>query len=121
MPWTTAAFTSGSMGLAGVPPLNGFASKWFLAMGSLEGEMILPLIILIISGLLNIGYFFPSIKRAYFRKGEGLEKYGEASPFMVVPLFSTAVLSILFGLFPNLFFNFFDLATSIAESLFAGG
>lgn len=121
MPWTMAAFTIGSMGLAGVPPINGFVSKWFLAMGSLQGDMILPMLILIVSGLLNIGYFFPIIQRAYFRKGVGLEKYGEASPFMVIPLFSTAVLSILFGLFPNLFFHFFDLAASIANSLFSGG
>lgn len=120
MPWTMAAFTIGSMGLAGIPPLNGFVSKWYLALGSLEGDMLLPLIILIISGLLNVGYFFPIIQRAYFRKGIGLENYGEASPFMVIPLFSTAVLSILFGLFPNLFFGFFDLASSIATSLFTG-
>lgn len=119
MPWTMAAFTIGSMGLAGLPPINGFVSKWYLAMGSLQGDMILPMVILIISGLLNIGYFFPIVHRAYFKKGEGLEKYGEASPFMVVPLFTTAVLSILFGLFPNLFFHFFDLAASIASSLFA--
>jgi multicomponent Na+:H+ antiporter subunit D len=121
MPWTMAAFTIGSMGLAGVPPINGFVSKWYLALGSLQGDMIIPLIILVVSGLLNIGYFFPIIQRAYFRKGEGLEKYGEASPFMVVPLFTTAILSILFGLFPNLFFNFFDLASTIAASLFTGG
>jgi len=70
--------------------------------------------------LLNIGYFFPIIHRAYFRKGEGLEKYGEASPFMVVPIVITATLSLLFGLFPNLFFNFFDLASAIAASLFSG-
>lgn len=121
MPWTMAAFTIGSMGLAGIPPLNGFVSKWYLALGSLEGDMLIPLIILVISGLLNIGYFFPIIQRAYFRKGENLENYGEASPFMVVPIMCTAVLSILFGLFPNLFFNFFDLASSIASSLFTGG
>jgi multicomponent Na+:H+ antiporter subunit D len=121
MPWTMAAFTIGSMGLAGIPPLNGFVSKWYLAMGSLEGDMIVPVLILIVSGLLNIGYFFPIIQRAYFRKGEGLENHGEASPFMVVPLMGTAILSILFGLFPNLFFNFFDLASSIAATLFAGG
>lgn len=121
MPWTMGAFTVGSLGLAGVPPINGFFSKWYLAMGSLEGDMIIPVIILIVSGLLNIGYFYPIIQRAYFRKGEGLEGYGEASPFMVVPIVSTAALSILFGLFPNLFFNFFDLASSIAETLFTGG
>lgn len=121
MPWTMAAFVIGSMGLAGVPPLNGFVSKWYLALGSLQGDMMIPLIILVVSGLLNIGYFFPIIQRAYFRKGEGLEKYGEASPFMVVPLFTTAVLSILFGIFPNLFFHFFDMASAIAASLFTGG
>ena len=118
MPWTMAAFTIGSLGLAGVPPLNGFLSKWYLAMGSLQGDMVLPVIILVVSGLLNIGYFFPIIHRAYFRKGEGLEKYGEASPFMVVPLMVTAVLSILFGLFPDLFFGFFQLASAVAASLF---
>lgn len=118
MPWTMAAFTIGSLGLAGVPPLNGFLSKWYLAIGSLQGDMVLPVIILVVSGLLNIGYFFPIIHRAYFRKGEGLEKYGEASPFMVVPLMITAVLSILFGLFPDLFFGFFQLASAVAASLF---
>jgi multicomponent Na+:H+ antiporter subunit D len=114
-----AAFTIGSMGLAGIPPLNGFVSKWYLASGALEGGMILPVIILVISGVLNVGYFFPIIHRAYFRKGgPELEGHTEASPFMVVPLFSTAVLSILFGLNPDLFFNFFDMATSIASSIF---
>lgn len=118
MPWTMAAFTIGSLGLAGVPPLNGFLSKWYLALGSLQGDMVLPVIILVVSGLLNIGYFFPIIHRAYFRKGEGLEQYGEASPLMVVPLVVTAILSILYGLFPDLFFGFFQLASAVAASLF---
>lgn len=119
MPWTMAAFTIGSMGLAGLPPVNGFVSKWFLASGALEGDMMLPVVIYIISGLLNVGYFFPIIHRAYFNKGgPELEKHTEASPFMVVPLFSTAVLSILFGMNPDLFFHFFDLASTVASSIF---
>ncbi|HAC16090.1 MAG TPA: cation:proton antiporter, partial [Bacteroidetes bacterium] len=118
MPWTMGAFTIGALGLAGVPPINGFLSKWYLAVGSLEGDMLLPVVILVVSGILNIGYFFPIIHRAYFRKGEDLEKYGEASPFMVIPIVITAALSLLFGIFPNLFFSFFELASSIAASLF---
>jgi multicomponent Na+:H+ antiporter subunit D len=121
MPWTMGAFAVGSMGLAGIPPINGFFSKWHLILGSLEGDMVIPVIVLILSGLLNVGYFFPILYRAYFKKGEGLEKYGEASPFMVVPIMITATLSVLFGLFPNLFFNFFDLAVLVSESLFSGG
>lgn len=118
MPWTMAAFTIGSMGLAGIPPINGFFSKWYLAMGSLQGDMLVPIFILVVSGLLNAGYFFPIIHRAYFKKPEGLEGYGEASPLMVVPIMITAILSVLFGLFPNLFFGFFDLAVDISTTLF---
>ncbi len=118
MPWTMGAFVIGSMGLAGIPPINGFFSKWTLALGSLEGDMIFPVIILVVSGILNVGYFFPIIYRAYFKPGKGLEKYGEASPLMVVPIMVTAILSVLFGLFPNLFFGFYDLAVDISLSLF---
>jgi len=119
MPWTMGAFTIGSMGLAGIPPINGFVSKWFLGAGVLEGDMMIPLIILVISGLLNVGYFFPIIHRAYFKKGgPELEGHTEASPFMVVPLTGTAILSVLFGIYPDLFFNFFDLATEIASTIF---
>jgi len=122
MPWTMAAFVIGSMGLAGIPPLNGFVSKWYLVLGSLQGDMMIPVIVLIISGLLNVGYFFPIIQRAYFRKGdESLNKYGEASPFMVVPIMVTAVLSLIFGIFPDLFFHFYEIAGNIASTLFNGG
>ncbi|MDZ7681472.1 MAG: proton-conducting transporter membrane subunit [Fodinibius sp.] len=80
MPWTMAAFTIGSMGLAGLPPINGFVSKWYLAAGVLEGDMMIPLVILLISGLLNVGYFFPIIHRAYFKEGgPELEGHTEAS------------------------------------------
>ena len=122
MPWTMGAFVIGSMGLAGIPPLNGFVSKWYLAMGSLQGDMWIPVMILVISGLLNVGYFFPIIWRAYFKKpGAELKGHTEASPFMVVPIMITAILSILFGLAPDLFFNFYDLAEQISYAIFNGG
>lgn len=120
MPWTMAAFTIGSIGLAGIPPVNGYLSKWFLAAGALQADVNIALFILILSGLLNAGYFFPIIHRAFFREGNGLEKYKEASLLMVVPLFITALLSILFGIFPDLFFNFFDLAVSVSHDVIGG-
>lgn len=120
MPWTMAAFTIGSMGLAGIPPINGFISKWFLGAGALQSDMNIALVILVLSGLLNAGYFFPIIHRAFFREGTGLEKYGEASILMVAPIVVTAFLSILFGIFPNMFFNFFELALSVTNNVMGG-
>lgn len=120
MPWTMAAFAIGSIGLAGIPPVNGYLSKWFLGAGAVQADVNIALFILILSGLLNAGYFFPIIHRAFFREGNGLEKYKEASLLMVVPLFITALLSILFGIFPDLFFNFFNLASSVTHDVIGG-
>ncbi|MFP4083748.1 MAG: monovalent cation/H+ antiporter subunit D family protein [Desulfonatronovibrio sp.] len=118
MPWTMGAFTIGAMGLAGVPPVNGFISKWFLCMGSLEAGQVIILFIFIGSGLLNAMYFFPIVLRAFFRPGgKDLEKHGEASMMMVIPICIVAALSLGLGLYPNLFLDMFDLAQDITRSV----
>jgi multicomponent Na+:H+ antiporter subunit D len=121
MPWTMGAFVIGSMGLAGLPPINGFLSKWYLLEGSLTADMWVIMGVFLLSGLLNAAYFFPIIHRAFFRKSNQFDGYGEASPWMVVPLCTTAFLSVAFFVFPNLFFNLFDLAQQVAGSIMQGG
>ncbi len=128
MPWTMGAFTLGSIGLVGVPPLSGFVSKWYLGLGALESGRPLVVGVLLLSGLLNAAYFFPIIQRAYFRSGESSASSaepsnhrGEASPLMVVPLVVTAVLSLLFGLAPNLFFHLYDIGVIVTRSVIGGG
>jgi multicomponent Na+:H+ antiporter subunit D len=67
MPVTMAAFGVASLGLAGLPPLGGFVSKWFLGTGTIEaGEPLLALVV-IGSGLLTAGYLLPIVHRAFFR------------------------------------------------------
>jgi multicomponent Na+:H+ antiporter subunit D len=121
MPWTMGAFVIGSMGLAGLPPVNGFLSKWFLLEGSLTADMAVVMGVFLLSGLLNAAYFFPIIQRAFFRSSNQFDGYGEASPLMVVPLCLTGALSIVFFIFPNLFFNFYDLAVQVSHSITRGG
>jgi multicomponent Na+:H+ antiporter subunit D len=117
MPWTMGAFTVGAIGLAGIPPINGFVSKWYLGLGSIQSDNLIPLFILVISGLLNAAYFFPIVHRAFFREPRNLEGKKEASAFMVVPLVITAILSLLFGLYPDLWLHFYQLATKIAANI----
>lgn len=121
MPWTMGAFTIGALGLAGVPPLNGFFSKWYLGLGALESGEQIVLAVLLVSGLLNAAYFFPIVHRAFFRPPPHPPGHGEASPLMVVPLVLTAILSVFLGLMPNLFFHFYDLAVMITHSVIPGG
>jgi multicomponent Na+:H+ antiporter subunit D len=136
MPWTFGAFTIGSLGLAGIPPINGFISKWWLAIGSLDSSHRWALAVFLLSGLLNAAYFFPIILRAFFRPakesahdhghGDGHDDHadhepdGEASPWMVVPLCLTASLALIFGIFPNFPLPFFQMAAGIAESIMHG-
>lgn len=121
MPWTMGAFTVGAIGLAGIPPINGFVSKWYLGMGSIESGSLIPLVILVVSGLLNAAYFFPIVHIAFFRKGKGLEGKGEAPLTMVIPIVLAAILSLLFGIYPDLFFKFYQLAGNIAASIMGVG
>ena len=121
MPWTMGAFTIGAIGLAGIPPINGFVSKWYLGLGSLEAGTLIPLGILVISGILNAAYFFPIVYIAFFKKGKGLEGKGEAPLAMVIPLVITAILSLLFGIYPDLFFKFYRMAVDIAGTILGGG
>jgi len=120
MPWTMGAFTVGAIGLAGIPPLNGFVSKWYLGLGSLQAGRAFALVLLVLSGLLNAGYFFPIVRRAFFRNGSLPAHAKEASPALVIPLLVTAGLSLGLGLYPDLFFRFFRLASATAASVFGG-
>lgn len=122
MPWTMGAFAVGSIGLAGIPPINGFISKWYLGMGSVQSENLIPLGILVLSGILNGAYFFPIVYRAFFKPlpYSHMTEKGEASKAMVIPLVVTAILSLLLGIYPDLFFNFFKMAVSISSQILGG-
>ena len=120
MPFTMGAFALASMGLAGLPPLNGFVSKFFLGWGALQAGEVAALLVLLTSGVLNIAYLFPIVYRAFFKTGAESDTFGEASPFMVVPICIAAVTALLLGLMPNLWFNFFDLAERVSQSILGG-
>ncbi len=67
MPWTMAAFTIGTFGMIGAPPLAGFISKWYLGAGALDGGQGWVVFILAGSSLLNAGYFLPILYAAWFK------------------------------------------------------
>jgi multicomponent Na+:H+ antiporter subunit D len=102
MPLTMAAFGVASLGLAGVPPIGGFFSKWQLGLGAIEAQEAVLAVVVIGSGLLTAGYLLPIFFRAFFRPSARFTRFGEASAFMVVPLVLTALAGLLLG-FGDLF------------------
>jgi len=112
MPLTMAAFALASLSMIGVPPVSGFVSKWYLAIGAMDIHNWIILTVLLVSSLLNAGYFIPVVIQAYYGKPPEEEKDQtsnlEKQPlimFMVIPLVITGFFSVAFGFYPDLFLN----------------
>ncbi|WP_408958012.1 proton-conducting transporter membrane subunit [Natrinema sp. 74] len=83
MPLTMAAFTVGAAGMAGLPPIAGFVSKFYMLIGagSMGGEYWLFAGALLLSAVLNIAYFWPVVYTAFFES----EDYHDAKPLLEFP------------------------------------
>jgi multicomponent Na+:H+ antiporter subunit D len=106
MPFTMGAFAIASLSMIGVPPVAGFVTKWHLLNGAMGIHNIIIVAVLMISTLLNAGYFVPITIRAFFRgNSAGLTREGikEAPLTMVVPLVLAALISVIIGIFPQFF------------------
>ncbi len=99
MPWTLACFTIAALSMIGLPPLAGFASKWFLLEGAFGAEHYFAAGVLVLGTMLNVGYFAPVICRAYARSGDGADPkpFPEAPAAMVVAMALPAI--AVLGLF----------------------
>ncbi len=119
MPKTSCAMVVAALSMVGLPPFVGFFSKWYLALGAIEKNLNVYVVVLVISSLLNAVYFFRLIERMFMNKEIKREeinafplKYdengelirGKSSAFelpvaMLIPVLITGIAIILLGLF----------------------
>ncbi|MCK5096773.1 MAG: monovalent cation/H+ antiporter subunit D family protein, partial [Desulfobacteraceae bacterium] len=128
MPITMTAFAIGAAGMCGIPPVAGFISKWFLCMGTIQAGAYVFLCVILVSSILDVIYFFPIVRAAFFKKSEkntlintnkiiNMEFGNPLFLFMIVPLAITASFSIIFCFFPNTFY-ILDLVKLATNNLF---
>jgi multicomponent Na+:H+ antiporter subunit D len=137
MPLTMICFTLASLSMVGIPPFNGFISKWQLSLAALELGKPEFVALLIISSLLNAVYYFPIIIAAFFNRksedshgahdshGHGAQAepalarpslVNEAPPGMLIPTAILAVGCFIFALMPV---NWpLEMAKTVANTLF---
>lgn len=122
LPVTMACFTIVSLGIAGMPFLVGFISKWNLALGALQAGKPLYILVWVASALLAVGYLLPVCKMAYLRKDpqENIREYGEISYRMLVPICITTAMAVILGIMPDIYPHFFELATMAADAICTG-
>ena len=119
LPVTSAAFSVAALGMIGIPPLNGFISKYFLGLGALEASMSWGLVVLLASSFLNVLYYSPILIRLYCKKREEpLTIKRETLQLTGVVVGLLALTCLLFGLGP---LNApFSAATEACLSLIGG-
>ena len=107
LPWASAAFTAGALGMIGLPPLAGFVSKWYLGLGALAAGQGWVIAVLVASTLLNAAYFLPLLHRLWFRPAPGAWPHEAVLGRGVVagltaPAVVTALLALGVGVFAGL-------------------
>jgi NADH-quinone oxidoreductase subunit L/multicomponent Na+:H+ antiporter subunit D len=78
LPLTMGAFAVAAAGMAGVPLVAGFASKFYLLVGAAGTGSWFFAGALVLSGVLNVAYFWPVVSQAFF------EAEDEAEPKPIV-------------------------------------
>ena len=119
MPITMIAFFVGSMSIIGLPPAAGMWSKWYLFMGTLEADQLAVMIILMISSLLNIAYLLPIPLRAFFDGERSVvtirrDQIKEAPWPSLLALSITAIMTMVFFFWPQVFYGLAESLASIA-------
>lgn len=110
MPHTTVLFMIGALSISGIPPFNGFASKWMIYEASYETAVatghfgyMLVTVVCIITSVLTLASFIKVSQSVFF--GRLPEKYNNVTeaPFgMRLAMGIFAVLCIVTGVFPEL-------------------
>jgi len=109
MPLTFAAFTVAALAISGIPPFNGFASKWMVYQGIIvSGEdgglvWVVWLAVAMLGSALTLASFVKVLHAVFLCKPApelARRKITEGKFAMVAPSVVLAALCVVFGVFP---------------------
>ncbi len=103
MPFTFTALLLGIIALAGVPPLNGFVSKWMIYEALLQKKEVFLLIMAFIGSTGAFLYVYRLIHSIFL--GQLPKKYEDVKDvpiLMQIPIWVLALMTIIYGIFPGL-------------------
>jgi hydrogenase-4 component B len=111
MPYTTGTTVVASLSIAGVPPFNGFASKWLIIVACILAGLRSPLFMLLgltalFVALATLGSFLNLLGSVFLGKADDAVRVREVPASMVVPQLLLAALCLLLGIFPQTVLHF---------------
>ncbi len=103
MPTTFLCMLVAALAISGVPPLNGFASKWLVYQGCVAAGQPLFLVAALFGSVLTLASFVKVMHSMFWGPlPPALDNVREAGLGMRIPLVVLAVLCVLFGVLPGM-------------------
>ena len=106
MPVTFVTFLIAAFAISGVPPLNGFVSKWMVYQGVIEagkagGRLwIVWLVAAMFGSVLTLASFMKLVHAVFLgQPSKAIKGLRETGPLMWIPTVTLAILCLLFGIF----------------------
>jgi len=130
MPYTTASTTIASLSIAGIPPFNGFTSKWLIVCGCILAGLRFPLflvlgLVALFISVVTLASFLKVLGAVFLGKPDENLAIEEVPVSMVVPQAVLAGLCLVLGVFPQLVLGVIRQAvegiSGIPGSAVAGG
>ncbi len=118
MKWTSVCFAIGAVALAGVPPFNGFASKFLIYEAAFKLSPFLA-VIAVLSSILLLAVFVKAFQAAFLGpRTTAMAHVTDPSPGMMLPMVALVLVVVVFGLFPGFFVD--HIVTPAAKALWLG-
>ena len=131
MPVTSVCFTAASIGLAGMPLMVGFISKFNILEGAFQQGILIAVAALLAAALLALTYLIPVVQIFFGKESEvKLDDHGyghhehkgfDAALPMLLPLTITIIIAIILGFEPNAGAHLYDMALMAAEEITGEG
>jgi len=109
MPFTFIAFIASTISIMGLPPTNGFVSKWYLSMGAIEQGRLIFIFVMLLSAFMTTIYLLPVGINAFFKPAVTTRTVKQIDMSMRLPIAILVFLCLFLGLFPNPLLTFIDV------------
>ena len=108
-PMLASSFTFFLLSLGGIPPFAGFWGKYYLFYSAIKGNLIWLSVIAIVLSVVSIYYYLKIIVLMWFKTSDTEINLVEPSSGSTFAIYFAAVVSLLLGIYPQLFFTLFKI------------
>jgi multicomponent Na+:H+ antiporter subunit D len=108
MPYTTVMFLIGAASISGIPPFNGFVSKWLIYQATYEGGFAPVTIVALLVSVMTLASFVKVAQSVFFGQGsKEFEAVKEVPWLMRIPMMILSAICIIAGIAPKLISTYF--------------